>query len=293
MFVTIVLVILALFALLGLAVAIINPDVDGGDTRGFGAGFFVVFLIIFLVVGGITSITAVDARSYGVITAAGKYERTVDSGITTHAPWAKVEEFSTTNKTVELGRGGQPLKINFANGGSADVKGKVTYRIKDKKGIESLWKEYLTPNKVEDALVEPAANSTARTDISKYAPFDALKGTSQNQMETDIKTTLNEQLNQRGLDVRSVEIYYLQVDTETQKRINAEAQAKADYNTKLQQKRNAEVDAQKDAVRRGNSSAQDRCLELLRSWSVAANGPIPLTMNCGLGSPANVATGVK
>jgi regulator of protease activity HflC (stomatin/prohibitin superfamily) len=288
MFVTVVLLILGLITLGLIGAALVSQEAKG-LIGTVAAGFFVITILSTV----FASMTAVDARSYGVITAAGKYEKTVGSGITVHAPWAKVEEFTTTNKVIELGKNGDPLKVNFANGGSSDVHGKVTYRIKDKEGIESLWKEFLTPGKVESSLVEPAANSVARTRVSSYTPFDALKGTSQNDMEKTIKDELNKELKARGLEVRSVEIYGLFVDDKTQERINQEAQAKADYNTKLQQKTNAAVDAQKDAQRRGNATPQALCLELLRNWDAAKQGQIPLSMNCGLGSPVGVTPGVK
>lgn len=293
MFVTVLLVIIGLLIVGAIGLAVLNPEIDRSDSRGVWSAIAGVLLLIFVVLGAIFSVTAVDARSYGVITAAGKYQETVDSGITFHAPYAKVEEFTTTNKVVNVKKGENPFEFNFKNGGTAYSDIKITYHIKDKEGIENLWREYLTPDKVEDALVTPAGRSTVREEISVYAPFDALKGTEQTLMESTIKDSLNADLSPLGLEVRRVEIVSLKVDDATQNRINQEAQAKADFNRKVQEKANAQVDAQKDVVRKGNASAQDRCLELLRSWNVGSQGPVPVTLNCGLGSSTGIVTGVK
>lgn len=275
-------------------------------TAGFavGLGSFLLLIIVTL----ISSATIVDARSVAIQTSFGQYTATLRPGLNWTAPWSQAESFSTLLQATDLNDfdddKGDAVVVSFsaprdeenpaakalAGGGNGTISAIVNWQISDQSGedgAKALWAKYRTFDAVSTQLVKTKAQDTI-SDVANDLPANEAT-VNQTAIGEKVKQRLGDLLKPYGIVVQDVSIRRIVLDPASaaslQKIIDAinktaaareEAKAAAIQNQILTDRQKAGALEQK---------ANDRyCLDIVNSWDVAKNGPLPATFNCGLGS---------
>lgn len=305
--------VLGIIILIGVLIVIFgkkdNPE-DGeiGQKTG-GAAIAGIGLVILAIVTVISSATMVEARTVSIQTSFGKYDTTLSPGLNWTAPWAQFESFSTTLQPTDLNDfdddKGDAVVVSFsaprdpekpdakvlAGGGNGAVSAIVNWQISESQsastGAKALWDKYKTFAAVSDQLVKAKAMEKIIEAAGAHPANEAT--VNQTGIGAKVRLSLSEALKPYGIVVQDVSIRRIVLDPATsaslQKIIDAinktaaaqeEAKAAAIQNQILEDRAKAGALEQK---------ANDRyCLDIVNSWNVAQNGPLPATFNCGLGA---------
>lgn len=275
------------------------------------------FLFLIPAVIGILGIffsitTVVDARSVGVQTAFGRYQKTLDNGLHFTPPWSSVEQFPTTIQTVDIaGNAGVPVtyasmddsgnsqapSANLAGGGKGTFDGNYAWSLSpDGKGADQLWSRYRSFERVSNELVAPASRDAV---VAVGSTYSALRApVSQPEISKKIKAELQKRLAPYGIVVDRVSITSIQNDQATQARLDGVIAAQANTRRSREEQVRAKIDAETTKIREKGGALtpaanQRYCLELVNAWNAKENGPLPATFNCQLnggGSPVLVQT---
>lgn len=289
--------------LVGLAVAIISKNNGNHEVspRAVGGGVAGVFLVIALVVWLASSIFSVEARTVGIVTEFGQATGTVQPGFNFLAPWADVTEFPTSTQPLDLNgkdgdSEGKGVPVKFTGGGQGWVNLNVNWKVKGNDEAIKLWNEWKDFDKVTNQVVIPRVRTHASVVAGAYNPAEAVNSENNTKMANAIKDKLNDELNGKGIEVTDVNVGGVDVDADTQKRINSKAQKTTDLdNAQLDQQR-AVIDNETKRQSQDLLTPQaliDQCLKLTDKWDVAKNGPLPANWTCVGGNNLPLAVGVK
>lgn len=314
-YIYIIVAVIAAVALLYFGASIVFSNNKGAGIAGV-VGTVVVFGIFSLLL----SITQVDARSVGIRTDFGRYTETLKPGLQLTAPWSSVEEFTTRLQTTDLndldGSRGNSVYVAFsapkdvdengvpktgeksvAGGGNGNINAVVRWQISDNQsdqGARALWEKY----KDFDSVSEKLVLSTSQDIIADVAnDFPAgVASVNQTEIGNEVAKRLGTALQRYGVVVDSVSIKRVVLDKATTSSLQRIVDNINKTTAAAEEQKRAIIDNQTAALRQktGALSAQANeryCLDVVNSWNVAQNGPLPATFNCGLGSTANVLVG--
>jgi regulator of protease activity HflC (stomatin/prohibitin superfamily) len=245
------------------------------------AGLALTFLLVFT---AIASATTVDARSVGIQTSFGRYTDTLDNGFHWTAPWSSVEQFSTQIQYLEL-KNDDAVSVSFAGGSSGSANVVVRWSISED-GAEQLWQRYRTFDNVRDQLVQSEAQNAFRTTFSQYSPVDAIDGNNLNTITSAVRDNLENTLSSYGVNIDSVSVTRVNLGERAQTALDRIVQANADTERAQAEQDRARIDAETAIIRQASltpEALQRYCLEVVNSWNVDANGPLPATFDCSLG----------
>lgn len=248
-------------------------------------------LVPLLILGIITvfmSATVVDARAVGIQTSFGRYVDTLDNGLNWTSPWSKVEQFSTQIQPLNV-----TVRVAFEGGGSGEVDTTIRWSI-DKPGAEDLWKAWKTFDRVRDNLVKPNSQEVVSAVVSDYQPQDARDGGNRAEMQTAVVSGLTQRLGGRGVDIDSVSITDIRLDSKAQTAVDRIVTANADVQRAQSEQDRAKIEAETARIRQQSQTPealQRYCLEVVNAWDVSKNGSLPATFDCdfgGAGTPVIV-----
>jgi regulator of protease activity HflC (stomatin/prohibitin superfamily) len=297
-----------IFAVLALLVVLVAAIVAAVARKGSAAALAATVFVLLLVITGIAAWTPVGARSVGIQTSFGQYRNTLESGGQLTAPWSSVEEFSTQIQSLDLSdlddSKGNAVTVAFAgsdkaqSGGNGVVNAVVRWRI-DPAAAEKLWKKYTSFDRVQSELVNSEAQDAFREVIGGYEPNAARAGANIRPISDAVKTGLGARLADDGILIDSVSIKGVALDKATSASLertvianNNVGTAKAEQERAIIDNATAKLRAESGALSAPNMARY--CLEIVNSWDVTKNGPMPATFNCGLGgSSAGVLVGTK
>jgi len=282
--------ILAVIALVGTAFAFLA-------NRGVGILAGIVSLLVLAGVTLFSSATMVDHREVAVVTAFGKYEKTISTGgLHWTKPWAAVEKFDQTIQTGEV----VDVSVSFSDGGNEDglaeigggkgfIDATVRWQVskdQENNGAKALWEKYRTFDTVRDSLVTRSARDTVIETANAYPAATAI--ISQNEIAQTVQDRLTEQLAPYGITVDSVSIPAIDLDPGTQAAVDKLFTTQQDIKRAQNEQLRAEIDAETVEIREqsgalSNAANQRFCLDLVNAWDVNKNGPLPATFNCNFG----------
>lgn len=260
-----------------------------------------VLLALTFVVWFSNSAFNVTSRTIGVVTEFGKTTDTVEPGFQFLAPWAQVTEFPTSTQNLDLDGSdgddqGRPVRVKFDGGGTGSVDVNINWAVQgndEAKNLYNQWKEF---DRVTDVVVTPRAKESVAAQTGKYLPEDAVKSQNYANIARDIKTALNEQFANKGIRVTDVNILGVNVDKDTQARINKRAAARSDVDLAKTRQEKAVIDNEtkkkSQATLTGPALVQ-QCLDMVNNWSVAKNGHLPAGFSCFSSGDLPLAVGVK
>lgn len=311
--------ILVLIAIGGFITAVIGTRENADpDLKVAGLGTVGIAVVLLLVVTVAASMTIVDARSVSVQTSFGKYDGIVSPGFHMTAPWADFESFSTTLQPTDLNDfdndKGDAVVVSFsapkdptkpdakvlAGGGNGSISAIVNWKISedesDSSGTKALWEKYRTFDAVSTQLVKTKAQDTI-SDVANDLPANEAT-VNQTIIGQQVKEKLGTLLKPYGIVVQDVSIRRIVLDpataTSLQKIIDAinktaaateEAKAAAIQNKILEDRQKAGALEEK--------ANQRYCFDIVNSWRVTENGPLPATFNCGLGTGGSLLLNSK
>lgn len=242
-------------------------------------GGVIAFFVVIGIILGFMSMTTVGARSVGIQTSFGKYAATLDSGFHMVNPFSSVEEFSTQIQDLDL-----EVPVSFDGGSSGTAKLTVLWAI-DAKDAEQLWKDWKTFDRVRDRLVAPAARTVTAASFSAFTPDAARDGanrvTLQDQILSELKGSIGE-----GANIRSIQLTDVQLGDRAQAAVDRIVEATANTQRASEEQARATIEAETARIRQQSQTPealQRYCLEVVNSWNVGNNGPLPATFDCSLG----------
>lgn len=250
-------------------------------------GILAAWLLLF----GICSATTVSARSVGIQTGFGKYQKTLDNGFHWTNPTSSVEEFSTQIQTLYLDGGDEKgdnvvhvnrVNVTYKGGGQGSIAATVSWKISDKEA-KALWERYRSFERVQKELVQASTEAAVRDTLGKYIPTDAqAKGT---EMAPLIKNGLISELTKYGVEVDSVRITNVGLDEKTQASIEKVVIAQQDLARAELERQKAETEAKTAKIREASGiltpqANQRFCLDVTNNWDQGKNGPLPAGWNC-------------
>jgi regulator of protease activity HflC (stomatin/prohibitin superfamily) len=286
-----------------LSLVIVGGLIAAFATKTIG-GFFVagVSIVLLLVLTAFSSATTVDARAVGIVTSFGKYQKTLDSGLHWTAPWAHVEQFSTTLEpanqkvNVTFSQGDRidpvtkkPVKI-VAGGGKGTLVGTARWQISadtGEAGARRLWEKYRTYDRVTTDLVQKSFYDKLANVANDFEAGAAV--VSQDVIAKKVKDELAAEVAPYGVIIDSVSITEVALDNDTQVAVNNIYKSEQEIKTASNRKARAVIDAetvklQQQAGSLSPQANQRFCLDVLNNWDAGKNGPAPATLNCGLGA---------
>lgn len=253
------------------------------------------------------SFVTLDHREVGIQTALGRYLSTMNTGgVHYKAPWSSVEKFDQTIQTVDL----QGISVSFSDGGGVEGieeigggKGVINATVRwqmsrDEDGARLLWERYRTFESVSASLVERTSRDAVINIANSYPAATAI--ISQREIAEQVKTEIEKSLDPYGVVVDSVSIPAIDLDGSTQAAVDRLFTTQQDIKRAQNEQRRAEIDAATTKIREAEGALspeanQRYCLEIVNSWDVAANGPLPATFNCamtgGSGEPSIIVDG--
>lgn len=242
----------------------------------------------------INSFVTLDHREVGIQTALGRYISTMNTGgIHYKSPWSSVEKFDQTIQTVDL----SGISVSFSDGGGVEGieeigggKGVISATVRwqmsrDEEGARLLWERYRTFESVSSSLVERTARDAVINIANSYPAATAI--ISQREIASQVKTEIEKSLDPYGVVVDSVSIPAIDLDGSTQAAVDRLFTTQQDIKRAQNEQRRAEIDAETTKLREAEGALtpaanQRYCLEIVNSWDVAANGPLPATFNCAM-----------
>lgn len=284
---------LVLVSTVGLVVGLVSKkkdDYDDYSRKGIGYGVAVGTLVLALLIGLFSSMFFVSSRTVGVVTEFGKATGTVEPGLNFLAPWAEVTEFPTSNQNLDLDNTdkdnqGRPIEVKFDGGGTGYINININWKVKGNDQAIKLWTEWKEFGKVREQVVTKRVQSIGNKVVGAYQPQDAIESANYEHIETAIKKALSAELNGQGIDIADVNVIRVDVDKDTQARINKQAAAKADIITAQSKQERAVIDNEtKRLTQESLTSAAltDKCLEMVNNWDAKKNGNLPSGFSCFL-----------
>ena len=267
----------------------IDPSHELLPAAGVLAGLLGAVTLVF-------SITIVDARAVGIQTSFGRYADTLTNGFHLVAPWSSVEEFTTIVQTADL-EGEQGVPVTFAGGGSGKVNATFRWQITDNgsaTGAQALWQKYRDFDNAQKTLVDREGRDAVLNVANDFTPNDAR--TKQDVIGGQVKARLTERLAGYGITIDSVSILSMGLVARTQASLDKIVAAQNDVERAKADNQRAKDDAETVKLREAAGAlslpANIRyCLDVVNSWDVAKNGPLPATFSCGLGGDTPVIVG--
>lgn len=254
-------------------------------------GVVVAIVLLLGVILGIMSSTTVDARSVGIQTQFGKYVDTLPAGHHWTNPFSSVEQFSTQIQPLD-----KDIKVAFDGGSSGTAGVTVRWSI-DAEGAEELWKDWKTFDRVRDNLVASETREATGVAFSAFTPENAIDGANRAAIQADIVKTLTTRLGSRGVHIDSVSITGVALDASAQKALDRIVEANANVERAKAEQEKAKIEAETARIRQSSQTPealQRYCLEVVNSWNVGNNGPLPATFDCSLGASGTpVIVGTK
>lgn len=227
-------------------------------------------------------INYVPPREVGVETVWGKYSRTLESGIHPAVPWAKVETFPTTFQ-----ESAPQVVIGFKGGASGTQPIKAQWTITGEEA-QALWERFKTFDQTNSQLIDNAINEETVRVFRDYTPTQVVneEGVAE-KIRADIQEGVTDRLAPYGVTVDSLSFTSaVQPDENARNNIRMTEEAITKRERAAIDKETAQDEAAADEIRNREASPESiqlECLDTLRTWSVANNGPAPATLNCGLG----------
>lgn len=252
-------------------------------TRLAAAGTAVLGVVLL----GLSFINYVPPRTVGVETVWGKYSRTLDSGLHPAVPWAAVEKFPTTFQ-----QSAPEVAIGFKGGASGVQPVKAQWTITGDQA-QALWERFRTFDQTNEQLVDNAIKEETVRVFRDYSPAEVVNGEgTADAMQAAVREAVTARLAPYGVTVDSLSFHSAVAPDETarnnikmtEEAITKRERAAIELDT-------AEDEAKADEIRNREASPESitlECLDTLRTWSVANNGPAPATLNCGLGASPEV-----
>lgn len=287
-------ILIVIFLLLAIStiVASIGSD-EPAPLRGAGIGL----ILLAVVVTVIFSATTVSPRAVGIATSFGKYRATLPAGFHWTAPWTSVEEFPTQVQFLELNgkdKGVGGVAVNFDGGGKGVVDATVRWRI-EQANAEDLWKKYKDFDKVRDQLVTSAARDAVRKAVGTYTPTDAQSGKNVSKITDSIRSELQSQVADDGVQIDSLSVTAVMLDDNTQKAIEQVIIAQQGTAKAKEEKARAQIEQETNKIRQtGGLLSADAlrryCLEVTNNWDQGKNGPLPAGWSC-MGANSVVVSG--
>lgn len=240
------------------------------------------------------SFVTLDHREVGIQTALGRYISTMNTGgIHYKSPWSSVEKFDQTIQTVDL----SGISVSFSDGGGVEGveeigggKGVINATIRwqmsrDEDGARLLWERYRTFGSVSSSLVERTARDAVINIANSYPAATAI--ISQREIAEQVKAEVERSLDPYGVVVDSVSIPAIDLDSSTQAAVDRLFTTQQDIKRAQNEQRRAEIDAETTRIRETEGALtpaanQRYCLEIVNSWDIGANGPLPATFNCAM-----------
>jgi regulator of protease activity HflC (stomatin/prohibitin superfamily) len=288
------------------------PQDDYGRTRGSSArsGAFALGGIL-LIIGASTilldSFTTIGARNVGVQTAFGKVRDNVfGPGFHWVKPWHDVDEFDGSRQTLhfyhnEKKDDGDCITVRLGNSTTACVDVTAQWNIahhgaNGDAAVKDLYLQYKTFDNVRTNLVIRQLQSALNEVFGTYDPLAAISS------DKDVPAVTTEQLQGQvladlardlgtAITVDSVTIPIVHFDTDTENRLKAFQQAKADTRIAAQQEQTAFNQAAANKALADQPSIHDsgvqyqNCLNLIANLAKQGQlGGLPQTFNCNQGS---------
>jgi regulator of protease activity HflC (stomatin/prohibitin superfamily) len=261
-------------------------------------------IMLWLLVFGICSATTVSARSVGIQTGFGKYQKTLDNGFHWTNPTSSVEEFSTQIQTLYLDGGDDNddnvvhvnrVNVTYKGGGQGSIAATVSWKISDKEA-KALWERYKSFKRVQKELVQNSAEAAVRDAAGKYIPTDAqAKG---NEISEAVKTQLSLDFAKYGLEVDNVRVTNVGLDEKTQASIEKVVIAQQDLARAELERQKALTEAKTAEIREKSGiltpqANQRFCLDVTNNWDQNKNGPLPAGWNCSGSSGVGIVAPSK
>lgn len=280
-------------------------------TRSTSAKAGMVSLGLLLVLfGGVAlfldSFTTIGARGVGVQTAFGKVQgRPLGPGWHWVEPWNSVEEFDASVQTLRFYQAekeddGDCITVRLANNTLACVDVTAQWNINHLGDVNGLYLQYKTFENVHDNLVKRQLGSALNEIFGQYDPLAVVAASTatnpspsqvvntkdlQEKVKSALQTDLHDQIN-----IVSVTIPVVHFDGDTESRLKAYQQSKADTRIAEQNRQTAhqqalaagELAAQK-AVKDPGVQYQN-CLNLIDKLAREGQlGNLPPTFTCATG----------
>lgn len=292
MFFIIIAVILGLVILGGVVTAVFSEY-----SRAAGAGVAAGALVVLLILTAFFSATTVGARNVGIQTSFGKYRSTLDSGFHWTSPVSNVEQFSTQIQVMKTGNkitfagqqvpnadGTTPAAENETGGGKGEASVTVRWYI-DADNAEFLWKKYRTFDNVRDNLVLSSAQETLAVVVGEYTPQAAIAGSNRREINEKATNDLRSSLTDDGIKIDSVSVTNVTPDNATQQSIQKTVSANQDIATALSREQRSIIDGRTVANQKSSGALEGDalvryCLDVVNSWNVKKNGPLPAGFSC-------------
>lgn len=300
------------FAVILILVAVLATLVAFGTKNLVGFVVAGVSIIALLLLTIFSSFTTVDARKVGIVTSFGQYRTTLNSGPHWTAPWAHIEQFSTTLEpanqevNVTFSQGvridpvtKKPVKV-VAGGGKGTIVATARWQISDdtgNKGAEALWRKYRTYDKVTTDLVQKSFYDKIANVANDYEAGVAV--VSQDEISKKVKTELAAEVSLYGVIIDSVSITQVALDGGTQAAVDNIYKSEQEIKTAANRKARAIIDAETVELQQAAGSLSPQanqrfCLDIVNNWDNDKNGALPATFNCALnGGQAGVLVSAK
>jgi regulator of protease activity HflC (stomatin/prohibitin superfamily) len=306
---------LLLFVLGGLLAFLFTKSGTAAAVGGFAAFLLIVLTLIF-------SVNIIPARTVAIQTTFGTNPTALNPGWYMLAPWSETERFETLLQPLDLNdkddSQGNAVNVTFsapktetvgadgktttspdeAGGGKGKINAVINWRIseQDKNGPVRLWQVYKSFDRVTKELVSAKAQ-TEVMDVAQDLPA-GVASVNNAKIASEVKTRLGNVLRPYGVEVVDVSVYGVDLDAATQaslQKIVDNINRTRAYEEEL---KGAQVQSKILKEQRDNqqlsAEAQVRfCLNIVNSWDVKTNGPLPATFNCGLGGNVNPLLTVK
>jgi len=149
-----------------------------------------------------------------------------------------------------------------------------------------LWEKYKTFDDVNNRLVNSEAQQ-AITDVANDYPAD-YASVNQQALGDRVKENLSNRLSKYGIIVDSVAVKGVDLDGPTKSSLQRIQDNYQKTRAAQQEQERAKIDNETAKLRAESgvlsaANMQRYCLDVVNSWDVQKNGPLPATFDCSLG----------
>lgn len=248
------------------------------------AGAAVVFGVIALLLGFVSSLTFVPANEVGVVTNFGAWSGTRTSGISFTAPWSKVDTFGTRNQKsirdrAETEGSANCVDVKMSGGSTGCQDLTVLYTI-DEANAEKLWRGWKDFSKLNVDLVQRQTDDAVLAVYPNYTPLDA-QGPKRNEITEKVTTELRKRLEPQGVRLESITLGTLNLPENTQKSLNDLIEKDTRLQIALKDEQQAKAEAAANQARQVGLTPEGLVLKCLETVREAKPAVMP---SCGLGS---------
>lgn len=311
MFFVILAVVIGLILLIALAAFFFTKSPEAGFVAGTA---FVLLALVTIIFGS----NIIPARTVAIQTTFGTNPTALGSGYHFLAPWSETERFETLLQPLDLndkdGSTGNAVNVTFsapknkdakpdaqdeAGGGKGKISAVINWRImegKNTQGAVNLWNVYKTFDRVRDELVRAKAQTVVMDVAQDYTA--GVASVNNAIIASGVKDRLGTVLSPFGIEVVDVSVYGVDLDSATQASLqkivdNINRTRAYEEELKGAQVQSRILEEQKRSGQLSEESQQRFCLNIVNSWNVKENGPLPATFNCGLGGNVTPVLPVK